>query len=36
MFRKYLAGEWFNFAERHGLKPARPIKAKAKPAYAAK
>jgi hypothetical protein len=30
MFRKNFAGEWFNFAESHGFKPACPIKAKAK------
>jgi hypothetical protein len=30
MFRKNLAGKWFNFAECHCFKPAGAIKAKAK------
>jgi hypothetical protein len=34
MFRQYFTGERLDFAERHGFKPARPIKAKAKPANA--
>lgn len=35
MFRQNAAGEWFNFAEGDGFKPACPLKAKAKAADAA-
>jgi hypothetical protein len=35
MFRKHLAGEWFNFAESDGFKSACAFKAKAEAAYAA-
>jgi len=36
MLRQYAAGEFLDFAERDGLETARPLKAKAKAAYAAK
>jgi hypothetical protein len=32
VFRQHLAGEWFDFAECHGFKPASALKAKAKAA----
>ena len=35
MLRQHAAGKRFNFAEGHGFKPARALKAKTETAYAA-
>ena len=35
MLRQHAAGEWFDFAERHGFKAARALKAEAESADAA-